>query len=111
VQQTPPRQTRILVDQDAQLVVGEVVEGLAPVSHLLDDSTRHQLLYGPDGLLLAAPARLAHRVEVEGAAQNGRGGQQLPTRLAHRPQAAPKEVARAARQRPSRVVGRPQRAA
>lgn len=39
------------------------------------------------GLLLAASAGLAHCVKVEGTAQNGCGGEQLPARLAHRPQA------------------------
>ena len=80
--------------------------GLVPDPlHLLDQTLVRELLQGRDGLFFAAATRLTHRVEVEGPADDGSGVEQLPARLADRPQAPVQEVAHSARQRPGLVPG------
>jgi hypothetical protein len=86
--------------------VDEVVrEGLLPgVPHLFDEPLAAQLLQGPHGLFLAAAARLAHCVEIEGSPDDGGGAEQLPASLADSPQAPLQEVAHPTRQRPGVLV-------
>ena len=72
--------------------------------HLLDQTFVRELLEGRDRLFLAATARLAHGVEVEGPADNRGGVEQLYPRLADRSQAPVQEVSHSARQRPGFVT-------
>ena len=76
MKQPASRRADLLVDQRAQLLVGEVVRRLRS-AHLAYQAARHQALQGLDRFLVASPARRANGVEVEGAADHSRGLQQL----------------------------------
>jgi hypothetical protein len=95
VQQAPAWQAGLLVRQRAQLLVAEVVGDRGPLAlvDLLDQPAREQLLQCGDRLLLAAPARLADQLEVEGAADDRRGGEQLPAGLADRAEPPAQQLA------------------
>ena len=88
----------LLIHERAQLVVGEVVRGLRH-GELADEPAPKQLLEPIGGLLLAAPARCAHAVELERATDHGRCLEQLPGDRAEPRQAALEEVVQLLRNR------------
>ena len=55
----------LLVYECAELLVGEVVDGLRSLG-FAHDALRHQLLERADGFLVAASARMPQCVQVEG---------------------------------------------
>src|SRR5204863_1701338 len=92
-----PREAGLLVDALLELMVREVVDRLRP-GGLPDQPLADDLLERRDGLLVAAPARLAHRVEVEGAPDGRRRAQHLARHVAERPESRIENVAHLRRQ-------------
>ena len=97
VEQAAPREAGLLVDALLELLVREVVDRLRP-GGLPDQPLADDLLERRDGLLVAAPARLAHRVEVEGAPDGRRRAQHLARHVAERPESRIENVAHLRRQ-------------
>ena len=81
VEQTAPCEACLLVDELAQLLVREVVDGLR-ARGFAHDSLRHELLERTHRFLVAAPACLPHGVQVEGPADGRRRAEHLTRRVA-----------------------------
>ena len=81
VQQPPPRQPGLVVDQGAQLLVREVVGrlGSRKLSH---HTVRDELLECAHRLLVASTTRLPNRLEIEGAPYGRRGPEHLAGHVA-----------------------------
>jgi len=81
VEQAAPCQSRLLVDERAKLLMREGVRGLG-ARRLRHHAAGRQLLQRSDRLLVAAPARVAHRVQVEGPPDGSRGAKHLARHVA-----------------------------
>ena len=77
VQEPAPRQAGVLVRGIPDARMPEVERRLTAPGHLADDPPPHKLLERADRLVLGATARGADRLEVEGAPDDGCGGEHL----------------------------------
>lgn len=100
VEQAAPCQSRLLVDERAKLLMREGVRGLG-ARRLRHHAAGRQLLQRSDRLLVAAPARVAHRVQVEGPPDGSRGAKHLARHVA---QSRQSPVEQASRMRGERIV-------
>ena len=97
VEEPPPRERHPFLDEDPLLLVAEVER---PLVGLDEHAARDQLLERDDDLLVAAAARVAHRVGVERPPEHRGGGDDLPGELAERAEARREQLADAAGHRP-----------
>ena len=103
VEQAAPRPTRRLIDTRAELLVGEVVDGIRS-RNLTHEALADERLERSHGLLVAPSAGMPHAVEVEGSANDRRGAEHLPRHVAQTGQPGVQETANLGRQHRPRLL-------